>query len=79
MVAAVGAVVVDRRLREQAVVRGVTHVPPARDLFGRRIPAHRRYVLVYPDGRVAVDRTDADLALPDAARDGRRPDRDAAA
>jgi hypothetical protein len=57
----IGAEVVDRRVRERAVVRCVTLVPPQHDLFGRVIPAHTRYVVVFDDGRWANDRTERDL------------------
>ena len=56
-----GERVVDTKVRAPAVVAHVERVPRTRDLFGDRVPACRRYVLVFDDGRWANDRTDADL------------------
>lgn len=58
----VGAAVFDRRCREVATVCHVLDVPPGRDLFGRRVGPERRYILVFPDGRWANDRTSDDIA-----------------
>jgi hypothetical protein len=65
----VGTEVIDRRCGQRAIVRGVVQVPRTRDLFGRLIPAHRRYVLAYDDGRWADSRYDDDLAAPSPSAD----------
>lgn len=56
-----GERVVDTKVRAPAVVAAVERVPQTRDLFGERIPACRRYIVVFDDGRWQNNRTDADL------------------
>jgi hypothetical protein len=56
-----GERVIDAKVRAPAIVAAVERVPATHDLFGRRIPACRRYVVVFDDGRWSNDRTDADL------------------
>lgn len=58
----IGATVIDRATGATAEIRHIVRVPPQQDLCGRRIPGHRRFTLVYPDGRWSDIRTDKDLA-----------------
>lgn len=56
-----GAAVLDRPTREVGRVVHVVRVPRTRDLFGQQLAAHRRYVVVFSDGRWADARYDDDL------------------
>lgn len=49
----IGATVRDRQTGATAQVRHVLRVPAANDLCGRRIPAHHRITIAFPDGRYA--------------------------
>jgi len=67
----VGTRVVDRQERCLARIAHVQRVPRAFDLFGRLIPAHRRYTLAYEVGDVVTgewndNRMETDLAPTDA-------------
>ncbi len=56
-----GSTVRDRPTRAIGWVRHVTRIPPGCDLFGDPLPAHRRYIVEFEDGRWANNRTTADL------------------
>lgn len=56
-----GMEVVDLRTRERCVIRSVEHVTGAFDLFGNPVPAHKRYIVEFPDGRWQNDRVEGDL------------------
>lgn len=58
----VGAAVLDRPTREVGRVAHVEYVPRRLDLFGQPLKAHRRYVVVFRDGRWCNDRRRDDLA-----------------
>jgi hypothetical protein len=58
----IGSVVLDRRHGEPVEVRHVEFVPEMIDLFGQVVPAHKRYAIVFADGRWANDRMEDDLA-----------------
>lgn len=55
------AIVIDRRTRERCEIVHIERVPAQRDLLGRRLPGHRRYVVRFSDGRWQNDRTAEDL------------------
>lgn len=57
-----GTTVIDRPTHAVGRIQHVERVPRTRDLFGHPIPAHRRYVVEFHDGRWANDRRAEDLA-----------------
>lgn len=57
----VGEMVIDRPTKGVARIQHVARVPKRHDIFGDPLPGHRRYTLVFDDGRWANDRTASDL------------------
>lgn len=54
----VGQVVTDAITLDWVIVKSVTEVPAARDLFGEEVPAHLRYRVEWPFGQWADRRED---------------------